>query len=99
MIMIGIEYNLMQSTYLFNQLTTRLVMEHKRKSKNRESQIISDIQQQEVVQDKSEIDKIEEAIIQDIINSDKTEYGVPSPPPIKTEEKNDNDRKEKTKEF
>ena len=53
----------------------------------------------EVVDDKSEIEKIEQSIVQDIIKEDKTEYGRPSPPPFpKTEQQIDDDRREETME-
>ena len=53
----------------------------------------------EVVEDKSDIEKIEQNIVKDIINSDKTEYGHSSPPPFpKTEQQIDDDRIEGTKE-
>ena len=51
----------------------------------------------EVVDDRSEIEKIEQNIARDIINDDKTEYGAPSPPPFpKTEQQTDDDRRTKT---
>ena len=53
----------------------------------------------EVVEDKSDIERIERNIVKDIINSDKTEYGRSSPPPFpKTEQQIDDDRIEGTKE-
>ena len=65
-------------TQSINQRLQRLVMEHRRQTKNLNDQIISQLMSKEVVDDKSEIEKIEQNIVRDIINDDKTKYGAPS---------------------
>ena len=74
-------------------------MEHRTKTNETNNEIISQLMSKEVVHDKSDIEKIEQNIVKDIINGDKTKYGRPSPPPFpKTEQQIDDDRIEETKE-
>ena len=88
---------LMQS---INQRLQRHVMEHRRKTKNVDNQILEQLLTKQIAENKSEINKIEDKIVEDIINEGETEYGQPSPPPFpKTEEQIDYERKEETKEY
>ena len=86
-------------TLSINQRLQKLIMEHRRKTNEINNEIISQLMSKEVVDDKSDIEKIEQNIVKDIINGDKTEYGRPSPPPFpKTEQQVDDNRIEETKE-
>ena len=83
-----------------NQRLQRHVMDHRRKTKNVDNQILEQLSTQKIAENKSEIDKIEDKIVQDIINEDQTDYGAPSPPPFpKSEAEIDFERREDTKEY
>ena len=85
-----------------NQRLQRYVMDHRRKTKNVDNQILEQLLTQLTAKNKSEIDNIEDKIVQDIINEDQTDYGAPSPPPPpfpKSEAEIDFERREDTKEY
>ena len=83
-----------------NQRLQRHLMDHRRKTKNVDNQILEQLLTQQIAENKSEIDKIEDKIVQDIINEDQTDYGAPSPLPFpKSEAEIDFERREDTKEY
>ena len=85
-----------------NQRIQKYILEHRRKTADINFKIVSQLDEKQVVNEESqfEIDKIEQKIIDDIINENETVYGTPSPPPtIKTEEQIDHDRRQKNEDF
>ena len=83
-----------------NQRLQRRVMEHRRKTKNVDNQILEQLLTQQIAENKSKINKIEDKIVEEIINEDETDCGQPSLLPFpKNEEKIDYERREQTKEY
>ena len=67
---------------------------------NVDNQILEQLVTQQIAENKSEIAKIEEKIVNDIINEDETDYSRRSPPPFpSTEEQIHYERRENTKKY
>ena len=85
-----------------NQRIQKHILEHRRKTADINFEIVSQLNDKQVVNEESqsEIDKIEQKIIDNIINESETVYGAPSPPAaIKTEEQIDDDRRQENEDF
>ena len=83
-----------------NQRLQRQVMNHRRKTKDVNSQITDALLSNVTSQNKTETENLEDKIVKDIINQDQTDYGRSSPrPTIKTEEEIDNDIIQENKDF
>ena len=83
-----------------NRLIQKQIYEQKKEQIQRGREVIEELTRKEKEDNKTEIEKIEEKVVNDIIQNDQTDY-TPyfEPPAVKTEEKIDEDRKEWNKQF
>ena len=83
-----------------NRLIQKQIYEQKKEQIQRGREVIEELTRKEKEDNKTEIEKIEEKFVNDIIQNDQTDY-TPyfEPPAVKTEEKIDEDRKEWNKQF
>ena len=83
-----------------NRLIQKQIYEQKKEQIQRGREVIEELTRKEKEDNKTEIEKIEEKFVNDIIQNDQTDY-TPyfEPPVVKTEEKIDEDRKEWNKQF
>ena len=83
-----------------NRLIQKQIYEQKKEQIQRGREVIEELTRKEKEDNKTEIEKTEEKVVNDIIQNDQTDY-TPyfEPPAVKTEEGIDEDRKEWNKQF
>ena len=83
-----------------NRLIQKQIYEQKKEQIQRGREVIEELTMKEREDNKTDLEKIEEKVVNDIIQNDQTDY-TPyfEPPAVKTEEEIDEDRKEWNKPF
>ena len=82
------------------QRIQRLIMTNRREAKRVEDMLLEKMLKKEVEDYQTDINKVEENAVEDIINNVETDYATPSPSPFaSTEEEIESDEKEENKEY